>query len=119
MRPAYAKDVRAGAGHESGLHAQPVNLQARAQAIAKHSGDVFIPRGVDVPALDRTISYEFAPQKVKVSLRSASNAVQCMVTACSWVAAAKPVPALPVGPIVSKSATYSVRRPQCARRARA
>lgn len=36
------------------------------QAIAKHSGDVFIPRGVDVPALDRSISYEFAPQKVKV-----------------------------------------------------
>lgn len=36
------------------------------QAIAKYSGDVFIPRGVDVPALDRSISYEFAPQKVKV-----------------------------------------------------
>ena len=38
------------------------------QAIAKHSGDVFIPRGVDVPALDRSISYEFAPQKVKVRI---------------------------------------------------
>ena len=38
------------------------------QAIAKYSGDVFIPRGVDVPALDRSISYEFAPQKVKVRL---------------------------------------------------
>jgi len=49
----------------------PVSVRVRLQAIAKHSGDVFIPRGVDVPALDRSISYEFAPQKVKVSRRSA------------------------------------------------
>ena len=49
----------------------PASVRVRLQAIAKHSGDVFIPRGVDVPALDRSISYEFAPQKVKVRRRSA------------------------------------------------
>ncbi len=46
------------------------------QAIAKYSGDVFIPRGVDVPALDRSISYEFAPQKVKVRILPARSGAQ-------------------------------------------
>jgi len=54
-----------------------MSVRVRLQAIAKHSGDVFIPRGVDVPALDRSISYEFAPQKVKVSWRSVSTALLC------------------------------------------
>ncbi len=46
------------------------------QAIAKYSCDVFIPRGVDVPALDRSISYEFAPQKVKVRILRAGSGAQ-------------------------------------------
>ena len=53
-----------------GRTALPTMACWASQAIAKHSGDVFIPRGVDVPALDRSISYEFAPQKVKVRRRA-------------------------------------------------
>lgn len=42
-------------------------IQRPLKAIAINSGDVFIPRGVDVPALDRKIAWEFLPNKVKVS----------------------------------------------------
>ena len=41
-------------------------IQRPLKAIAVSCGDVFIPRGVDVPALDRKKAYEFAPSKVKV-----------------------------------------------------
>ena len=41
-------------------------IQRPLGAIAKASGDVFIPRGVDVPALDRSASWEFEPGKIKV-----------------------------------------------------
>ena len=41
-------------------------IQRPLKQIAINSGDVFIPRGVDVPALDRKKSYEFKPSKVKV-----------------------------------------------------
>ena len=41
-------------------------IQRPLKAIAKASGDVFIPRGVDVPALDRSASWEFEPGKIKV-----------------------------------------------------
>ena len=42
-------------------------IQRPLKQIAINSGDVFIPRGVDVPALDRKKAYEFKPSKVKVS----------------------------------------------------
>ena len=42
-------------------------IQRPLKAIALSSGDVFIPRGVDVPALDRKKDYEFNPKKVKVT----------------------------------------------------
>lgn len=41
-------------------------IQRPLKAIALSSGDVFIPRGVDVPALDRKAAYEFNPRKFKV-----------------------------------------------------
>ena len=41
-------------------------IQRPLKAIARSSGDVFIPRGVDVPALDRKQAFEFNPKKVKV-----------------------------------------------------
>lgn len=43
-------------------------IQRPLKAIALSSGDVFIPRGVDVPALDRKKAFEFNPKKIKVSL---------------------------------------------------
>jgi V-type H+-transporting ATPase subunit A len=45
-------------------------IQRPLKAIALSSGDVFIPRGVDVPALDRKKQYEFNPRKgIKVGDR--------------------------------------------------
>lgn len=44
-------------------------IQRPLKAIALSSGDVFIPRGVDVPALDRKQTYEFNPRKYKVDSR--------------------------------------------------
>lgn len=44
-------------------------IQRPLKAIALSSGDVFIPRGVDVPALDRKQTYEFNPRKYKVGDR--------------------------------------------------
>jgi V-type H+-transporting ATPase subunit A len=41
-------------------------IQRPLKAIAQRSGDVFIPRGVAVPALDETASWEFAPTTFKV-----------------------------------------------------
>jgi V-type H+-transporting ATPase subunit A len=38
-------------------------IQRPLRTIAAVSGDVFIPRGVDVPALDRSASWEFTPAK--------------------------------------------------------
>lgn len=37
-------------------------IQRPLKAIAKASGDVFIPRGVAVPALDITKAWEFQPK---------------------------------------------------------
>jgi len=45
-------------------------IQRPLKAIALSSGDCFIPRGVDVPALDRKKQWEFNPGKVKVLLPS-------------------------------------------------
>ena len=42
-------------------------IQRPLKTIAKTSGDVFIPRGVDVHALDHKKSWEFNPTKFKVS----------------------------------------------------
>lgn len=42
-------------------------IQRPLKAIALSSGDCFIPRGVDVPALDRKKQWEFNPGKVKVA----------------------------------------------------
>lgn len=34
------------------------------KTIAKRSGDVYIPRGVSVPALDKDTLWEFTPKKI-------------------------------------------------------
>ncbi|WIA12406.1 hypothetical protein OEZ85_012450 [Tetradesmus obliquus] len=44
-------------------------IQRPLKAIAVRSGDVFIPRGVAVPALDETAAWEFAPTGFKVGDR--------------------------------------------------
>ncbi|DBB18851.1 hypothetical protein WJX82_009529 [Trebouxia sp. C0006] len=44
-------------------------IQRPLKAIALSSGDCFIPRGVDVPALDRKKQWEFNPGKVKTGDR--------------------------------------------------
>lgn len=41
-------------------------IQRPLKTIAKLSGDVFIPRGVDVHALDTSLQWEFNPTKYKV-----------------------------------------------------
>lgn len=41
-------------------------IQRPLEAIAKSSGDCFIPRGVNVPALDVVKQWEFQPGKLKV-----------------------------------------------------
>ena len=41
-------------------------IQRPLKRIADLSGDVFIPKGVDVPSLDRKKQYEFKPKKIKV-----------------------------------------------------
>ena len=41
-------------------------IQRPLKTIAKTSGDVFIPRGVDVHALDHKKGWEFNPTKFKV-----------------------------------------------------
>jgi V-type H+-transporting ATPase subunit A len=41
-------------------------IQRPLKAIAVRSGDVFIPRGVAVPALDENAAWEFAPTGFKV-----------------------------------------------------
>ncbi len=43
-------------------------IQRPLKSIALSSGDVFIPRGVDVPALDRKKAWEFNPSKIKVGI---------------------------------------------------
>ena len=43
-------------------------IQRPLKAIALSSGDCFIPRGVDVPALNRKTQWEFNPGKVKVTM---------------------------------------------------
>lgn len=39
-------------------------LQRPLKTIAIKSGDVYIPRGVSVPALDKEILWEFDPKKL-------------------------------------------------------
>lgn len=39
-------------------------LQRPLKTIAIKSGDVYIPRGVSVPALDKDILWEFDPKKL-------------------------------------------------------
>ncbi|KAK4719082.1 hypothetical protein R3W88_017420 [Solanum pinnatisectum] len=39
-------------------------IQRPLKTIAKRSGDVYIPRGVSVPALDKDILWEFEPKKI-------------------------------------------------------
>jgi V-type H+-transporting ATPase subunit A len=41
-------------------------IQRPLKAIAVRSGDVFIPRGVAVPALDENAAWEFNPTSFKV-----------------------------------------------------
>lgn len=49
-------------------------IQRPLKQIAVASGDVFIPRGVSVPALDASKSWEFHPTGFKVSTRVVSGA---------------------------------------------
>jgi vacuolar-type H+-ATPase catalytic subunit A/Vma1 len=42
-------------------------IQRPLRRIAFESGDVFIPRGVSTPALDRSKAWEFDPASFKVS----------------------------------------------------
>ena len=63
-------------------------IQRPLKAIALSSGDVFIPRGVDVPALDRKQTYEFNPRKYKVlASRHAyiSSSSECRCEDCRLV----------------------------------
>ncbi len=67
----------------SSMHLQPLSvelgpgllgtmfdgIQRPLKAIAQGSGSYFIPRGVDVPALDRSILWEFHPAQYKVGVR--------------------------------------------------
>ena len=39
-------------------------IQRPLKTIAKRSGDVYIPRGVSVPALDKDTLWEFQPKKI-------------------------------------------------------
>lgn len=39
-------------------------MQRPLKTIAKRSGDVYIPRGVSVPALDKDALWEFQPKKL-------------------------------------------------------
>lgn len=39
-------------------------MQRPLKTIALKSGDVYIPRGVSVPALDKDILWEFEPKKL-------------------------------------------------------
>lgn len=39
-------------------------MQRPLKTIARLSGDVYIPRGVSVPALDRDTLWEFQPKKI-------------------------------------------------------
>lgn len=41
-----------------------LSWQRPLKTIAKISGDVYIPRGVSVPALDKDILWEFQPKKI-------------------------------------------------------
>jgi V-type H+-transporting ATPase subunit A len=41
-------------------------IQRPLQVIAEKSGSVFVPRGVDVPALDAKKLWAFVPEKIKV-----------------------------------------------------
>jgi V-type H+-transporting ATPase subunit A len=55
-------------------------IQRPLKAIALSSGDVFIPRGVDVPALDRKKQYEFNPRKgIKVGGRMTGGDIYAAV----------------------------------------
>lgn len=58
--------------HPSPSHQRPL------RAIADHAGDVFIPRGIDVPALDRSANWEFTP-KVKEGDRVAAGDIYATV----------------------------------------
>lgn len=64
-------------------------IQRPLKAIAQQSGDVFIPRGVAVPALDRKKQWEWNPKKkvspvlqqnapVPMSTRSCSCTMLCL-----------------------------------------
>ncbi|KIY96482.1 V-type H+-transporting ATPase subunit A [Monoraphidium neglectum] len=54
-------------------------IQRPLKAIAQQSGDVFIPRGVAVPALDQSIAWEFAPTGFKVGDRITAGDIYATV----------------------------------------
>eukprot|EP00775_Hariotina_reticulata_P008661 gene8661-8842_t len=54
-------------------------IQRPLKTIAQRSGDVFIPRGVAVPALDETKSWEFAPTGFKVGDRITAGDIYAVV----------------------------------------
>lgn len=54
-------------------------IQRPLKQIAQQSGDVFIPRGVAVPALDASIAWEFAPTGFKVGDRITAGDIYATV----------------------------------------
>lgn len=60
-------------------------MQRPLKTIAKRSGDVYIPRGVSVPALDKDILWEFQPKKIGnhlLSLSKSTNIVTYGIYSC-------------------------------------
>lgn len=53
---------------KTNYHFQFQLMQRPLKTIAKLSGDVYIPRGVSVPALDKDTLWEFQPNKLGDSL---------------------------------------------------
>ena len=66
-------------------------IQRPLKTIAQNSGDVFIPKGVDVPALDRKKQYEFKPKKgIKVQPRGATAPCRRLHGLQPWHVPCKP-----------------------------
>lgn len=52
-------------------------MQRPLKTIAKRSGDVYIPRGVSVPPLDKDTQWDFQPKKLGIYL--------CSILASSFI----------------------------------
>jgi vacuolar-type H+-ATPase catalytic subunit A/Vma1 len=59
-----------------------IYLQRPLKTIAIKSGDVYIPRGVSVPALDKDVQWEFQPNKFGNDFYSTCNVLNIRHTIC-------------------------------------